>query len=215
MKDKKKILYKYIDKYFGSKWTQQSDTSIQYPARVYILHQKATISVPIFIEIYMYFFKFILCTVLSSPCGFFLALLHLETISSRLFTHNYRNINTLNIIWFCLVLNLPAGIDSKRDENGKKGEYFLVYCDVLEYEKRHANAYKDDIPCYFEAYWKFCSCTWYERFHIYKRAEWHSTFKSNAFLMEQSTNVEYILVYEMQIRLPYMIFHFDTFYLIQ
>lgn len=36
-----------------------------------------------------------------------------------------------------------------------------------------------------------------------------------AFLMEQSTNVEYILVYEMQIRLPYMIFHFDTFYLIQ
>lgn len=50
---------------------------------------------------------------------------------------------------------------------------------------------------------------------MYKRAEWHSTFKSNAFLMEQSTNVEYILVYEMQIRLPYMIFHFDTFNLIQ
>lgn len=42
-----------------------------------------------------------------------------------------------------------------------------------------------------------------------------NTFKSNLFLMEQSTNVEYILVYEMQIRLPYMIFHFDTFYLIQ
>lgn len=41
-----------------------------------------------------------------------------------------------------------------------------------------------------------------------------NTFKSNAFLMEQSTNVEYILVYEMQIRLPYMIFHFDTFNLI-
>lgn len=42
-----------------------------------------------------------------------------------------------------------------------------------------------------------------------------NTFKSNLFLMEQSTNVEYILVYEMQIRLTYMIFHFDTFNLIQ
>lgn len=42
-----------------------------------------------------------------------------------------------------------------------------------------------------------------------------STFKSNVFLMEQSTNVEYILVYKMQIRLTYKIFHFDTFNLIQ
>lgn len=189
MKDKKKILYKYIDKYFGSKWTQQSDTSIQYPARVYILHQKATISVPIFIEIYMYFFLYILCTVLSSPCGFFLALLHLETISSRLLTHNYRNINTLNIIWFRLVLNLPAGIDSKRDENEKKGEYFLVYCNVLEYEKRHANAYKDDTRCYLEACWN-CSLDM-NVFTFINELNGINTFKSNLFLMEQSTNVEY------------------------
>lgn len=148
MKDKKKILYKYIDKYFGSKWTQQSDTSIQYPARVYILHQKATISVPIFIEICVQCYL--------HPVVFFLALLHLETISSRLLTHNYRNINTLNIIWFRLVLNLPAGIDSERDKNEKKGEYFLVHCSVLEYETRHANACKDDTRCYLEACWN-CS----------------------------------------------------------
>lgn len=150
---------------------------------------------------------------LSSPCGFFLALLHLETISSRLFTHNYRNINTLNIIWFRLVLNLPAGIDSKRDENEKKGEYFLVYCNVLEYEKRHANAYKDDTRCYIEACWN-CSLDM-NVFTFINELNGINTFKSNLFLMEQSTNVEYILVYEMQIRLTYMIFHFDTFNLIQ
>lgn len=34
----------------------------------------------------------------------------------------------------------------------KKGEYFFVYCNVLEYEKCYVNVYKDDICCYFEVY---------------------------------------------------------------
>lgn len=101
---------------------------------------------------------------------------------------------------------MPASIDSKRDENEKRANislYTVTYWNMKSAMPMHTKMTFAVILKHIE---NFAHALDMNVFTFIKELNGINTFKSNLFLMEQSTNVEYILVYKMQIRLTYIIY---------